>query len=98
MQNKHKYSNDLVLWRQRMRFTQLQVSRLLGKKDTRWLSKLELGERLPGLLTSLKLAAVYRVPVDFLYHKRYCEYRQQIRDREEDLAIGTQGILFGGSV
>lgn len=93
---KYKYPNNLIIYRQRMRFTQAQVAHLLGHGDTKRISDLELGKRLPALQTSLRLAIIYRVPVDFLYFEMYSSYRDQIRARERTLKVGRQGSLFGG--
>jgi len=82
---KHKNTNDLILYRERMGFTQRHVAILLGLKGTALLSRLEAGDRLPHLTTALKLAAIYRVPVDFLYSGLYHKLRTATRLREEQL-------------
>lgn len=95
---KYKHPNNLIIYRQRMGFTQAQVAQLLGQRDTKRVSNLELGRRLPSLPTSLRLAVIYRVPVDFLYADLYANYREQIRERERTLSLGRQGLLFGGDL
>ena len=95
---KYKYPNNLVIYRQRIRFTQAQVAQLLGHRDSKRVSNLELGRRLPSLQTSLRLAIIYRVPVDFLYPEMYSAQREQIRAREQTLGLGRQGTLFGGEL
>ena len=97
---KQKYShpNHLIIYRQRMGFTQAQVAQLLGHRDSKRISNLELGRRLPSLQTSLRLAIIYRVPVDFLYSEMYSAHREQIRAREQTLDLGRQGALFGGEL
>ena len=96
LKQKYKHPNNLIIYRQRMGFTQAQVAQLLGQRDTKRISNLELGRRLPSLPTSLRLAVIYRVPVDFLYSDLYSSFRDQIRDREKMLSLGRQGSLFGG--
>ena len=95
---KYKYPNNLIIYRQRIHFTQAQVAQLLGHRDSKRVSNLELGRRLPSLQTSLRLAVIYRVPVDFLYSEMYSAHREQIRAREQTLDLGRQGTLFGGEL
>ena len=85
MSSKNKHINNLVLYRERMGFTQQHVATLLGKSDPTVLSKFEQGHRLPSFVTALKLAIIYRVPVDFLYSELYSELRKAIREREQRL-------------
>ena len=86
MKNKRKYKNDLVLYRERIGFTQMHVARLLSMRDTTLLSKLEQGHKLPNLFVALRLAALYRVPVDFLYPALYKSIREVLRQRESDMS------------
>ncbi len=90
-QNKHP--NDLVRYRQRFRLSQRQVATLLGHKDAAQLSKFETGSSLPSLLTALRLAIIYRAPVDFLFADIYRSERELIRQRESSLAPQGQGVL-----
>ena len=85
MSSKNKQINNLVLYRERMGFTQQHVAMLLGTGNSSLLSKFEQGHRLPSFITALKLAVIYRVPVDFLYSELYSEIRKTIRSREEKL-------------
>jgi transcriptional regulator with XRE-family HTH domain len=84
MQHK-KHSNSLVLYRLRMGFSKKYVSALLKHKNTSVISKLEQGRALPTLPTALKLAVIYRIPVDFLYEAMYSNTRNEIRSRESRL-------------
>lgn len=90
---KNKYPNHLVRYRKRMRFSQEHAAHLLSKESRATLSRLELGERLPTFLTALKLGAIYRVPVEFLYRDQYLKVRSEVRRQEEVVAGGTQGEL-----
>lgn len=80
---KKRLANDLVHYRERFGFTQRQVAELLGERHTTLLSKLEQGVRLPTLLVALKLAVIYRAPVDFLYSEIYSNLKAKIRAKEE---------------
>jgi transcriptional regulator with XRE-family HTH domain len=80
-QNKHP--NDLVSYRRRLRLSQIEVAKLLGHKTARHVSELELGHHLPSIPTALRLGAIYRVPVDFLFSHMYMRFRAQIRSAEE---------------
>ena len=90
---KHK-QNNLVLYRRRMGFTQKQVARLLGQRDTSMVSHYEHGRALPPLAVALSLEIVYRVPVAFLFPNMYDELKRQIRQQEESLAGIGQRPLF----
>jgi len=91
-QNKHP--NDLIVYRLRMGFSRKYVAGLLRHKNSSLVSKLELGHALPSLETALKLATIYRIPVDFLYSDLYRGLRQQIRSRESRLRAPQQATLF----
>jgi len=92
VQNKHP--NDLILYRLRMGFSRKYVAGLLQHKNTSLLSKLEEGLALPSLVTALKLAVIYRIPVDFLYSQQYRSLRDQIRSQESKLRKPKQATLF----
>ena len=83
MSQTNKHPNDLARYRRRMRFSQAEAARLLGHKHAQHLSELELGHHFPSLTTALKLAVIYRVPVDFLFSKLYMGFRTNIRAEEE---------------
>ena len=77
-----------------MRFSQKQVSWLLGHRDTSMLSRYERGRSFPPLVTSLRLEIIYRVPVAFLFPALYKDLKQQIRGQEELMRQPVQGELF----
>jgi transcriptional regulator with XRE-family HTH domain len=76
------HPNDLQLYRERLRFSRKHVARLLQHRTSSGVSRLELGRRLPPLMTALRLAAIYRVPVEFLYPQMYSEIRDSVRGLE----------------
>lgn len=84
------FPNDLEIYRKRMHLSQMQVAHFLGHSHTSSLSKLEQGRSLPTLRTALKLAAIYRVPVDFLYSRLYMTERDEIRSLENEAFGGPQ--------
>ena len=86
-------TNDLVLYRRRMGFSQKQVARLLGHHDTSMVSHYEHGRSFPRLPVALKLEIILRVPVAFLFPGLYDEIKLHIRNEEEAIA-GGQGQLF----
>ena len=77
-----------------MGFTQEQVIRLLGYKRRNAMWILESGRSVPSLTTALKLAAIYRAPVEFLFHETFLRYREEVRKREETLPARGQQSLF----
>ena len=82
--------NDLQIYRNRMRLSRKQVAHLLGHQMTSSLARLELGHSVPSLRTALRLAAICRVPVDFLYPRLYINERDQIRRLEEQISNKLQ--------
>jgi transcriptional regulator with XRE-family HTH domain len=76
-----------------MQFTKEQVAKLLGHKSPRTLARLERGCNLPGVATLFRLSAILRVPAEFLYQDLYATLRQEIRNREEHMPVGQQGVL-----
>ena len=89
----NKHPNSLLHYRKRMRLTQEHVAQLLGHKVRNAISSLESGYALPSLNTALKLAIIYRVPVDFLYSETYARFRAEIREREKTIGLPRQGVL-----
>jgi len=87
-------TNNLVLYRRRMGFSQKQVARLLGHRDTSMVSHYEHNRALPPLAVALGLEIIYRVPVAFLFPSMYDELKRQIRHDEECLAGPSQRTLF----
>ena len=85
--------NNLVLYRRRMGFTQKQVARLLGQRDTSMVSHYEHGRALPPLAVALSLEIVYRVPVAFLFPNMYDELKRQIRQQESLAGIGQRPLF-----
>ena len=90
---KHQ-QNNLILYRKRMGFTQRQVARLLGHRDTSMVSHYERGRSLPPLIVALGFEIIFRVPVAFLFPALYDTLKQQIRRQEESFAGTNQRPLF----
>jgi len=77
-----------------MGFSQKQVARLLGHRDTSMVSHYEHRRALPPLAVALGLEIIYRVPVAFLFPSMYDDLKRQIRHDEECLAGPSQRPLF----
>jgi len=77
-----------------MGFTQKQVARLLGHRDTSMISHYEHGRALPPTAVALGLEIIYRVPVAFLFPKMYDDMKKQIRAKEEERTASGQQSLF----
>ncbi len=90
---KHKHKNLLAHYRKRMRFTQAQASRLAGCRSHSVIGSFEAGRSHPRLETALKLAIIYRVPVEFLYHDLFVRLREKIRIEEEHTSVGQEGVF-----
>lgn len=78
--------SDPVHYRKRMKFTQLQVMSILGWKNKKGLAQIESGKVVPTLTTALKLAIIYRVPVEFLFASLHRRLLHQMRSREQSMA------------
>jgi transcriptional regulator with XRE-family HTH domain len=76
-----------------MGFTQKQVARLLGHRDTSMVSHYEHGRSNPPLPVALSLEVILRVPVAFLFPQLYDEIKQRIR-RAEETPQGGQNTLL----
>jgi transcriptional regulator with XRE-family HTH domain len=94
MDSHKQKQNKLVLYRRRMGFSQKQVSRLLGQRDTSMVSHYEHGRSLPPLPVALSLEIIYRVPVAFLFPGIYDGLKVRIRALEELLVAPGQRPLF----
>ena len=86
-------TNHLAHYRKRMKFTQLQVLSILGWKNKKGLCRIESGNVIPTLTTALKLAIIYRVPVEFLFQNLHRQTLEQMRAREQALAPVGQRAL-----
>jgi DNA-binding XRE family transcriptional regulator len=82
----NKHDNRLEYFRRRMRFTTTYVAHLLGHKDTSTYCDYERGDRLPSLINAMRLGAILRVQVEFLFPSLYDGLRAEIRAEEERLA------------
>ena len=77
-----------------MGFSQKQVARLLGHRDTSMVSHYEHGRALPPLAAALALEIILRVPVAFLFPVMYDDLKHHIRKMEEEQAGPASGHLF----
>ncbi len=77
-----------------MGFSQKHVARLLGHPNVQMVSNYERGHSLPPVLTALRLEIIYRVPLAFLYGRVYHAMQKEIREKEEQLRLPSQQVLF----
>ena len=75
--------NYLRKYRKAAGFTQRQVARILGFKDTSMISRWEKGVCLPKLETIFKLAVIYRTMVEALFIDLLRGIRIAVHKREE---------------
>ncbi len=94
VENKNQHPNDLVLYRQRLGLTQKEVAHRLGHRNTARVSKHELGQSIPTLISALELSAVYRAPIEFLFSQITLSQREKVRAKELKLHPVGQGTLF----
>ncbi len=93
-QTKIKHQNRLDYFRRRMRFSTSHIGHLLGHKDSSTYCDYERGDRMPTLVNALRLSAILRTPVEFLFPSLYDGLRNAIRAEEELLAAPSQTVLF----
>ena len=82
MPTKH-HPNSLRKIRLERGYNQLEAAEIMGFRDAIQLSRWEQGERLPNLLSALKLSAAYSSSVDFLFHDISFQLRKDITTRRE---------------
>jgi transcriptional regulator with XRE-family HTH domain len=93
--DENQNTNQLSAYRRRMQYSQKRVASLLVLSDSATLSRYEQGHLLPSLSTALRLSAIYRVPVEFLFQGLYVKIREEVRATEMALPSGPrQGLLF----
>ena len=90
---KQRQKNDLVHYRRRLRFSQERVAALLGQKKRGLLWEYESGTILPSLPVALRLAAVYRAPVEFLFRDLFLSHQRQVRELEETMGADKKREL-----
>ena len=91
--NKNDRQNDLRYYRLRFGYSQKRAARILGHKGPQKISNYEQGRHLPNLHTAFKLAALYRVPVDFLYLDFFKSVLSEVRQNEEQLYARMRGNI-----
>ena len=94
MNPRKNQQNNLILYRKRMGFTQRQVARILGYRDTSMVSHYERGRSLPPLMVALGFEIIFRVPVAFLFPTLYDELKRQVRSEEQSMAGTNRRPLF----
>lgn len=80
---KETKTNNRFLWqaRQRSGLAQKTIAHLLGRKFTDEISRYENGQRIPTLITALKLEIIYRVPVRLLFYEIYRNCNWQVGEK-----------------
>lgn len=71
------YSNSLSYFRKQSGYTQAQVARKIGVKDSRTISKWERGRTQPDLINLFKLSALYGTLADRLYFSLSLKIRNE---------------------
>ena len=87
------YPNRLLLYRERLGYTQEQLATLVGCQRKQTIRRIESGNTVPGIFTALRLSAALRAPVEFLYHETYLNLREEVRAEEYRMPRGQQGLL-----
>jgi len=93
MRSNKNQTNQIVIYRRRMGFTQEHVAHLMGFQSATMLSRYEHGRSLPPLPRALALGAILRVPVEFLFPALYEGLRKAIRTAEEQFSGPIQQRL-----
>lgn len=77
--------NQLWLYRRRLGFTQKQVAAMVGYHSAADICHYERGAKLPSLVTALKLEAIYRTPVAFLFYDLFARLRREVQAKEAEV-------------
>jgi transcriptional regulator with XRE-family HTH domain len=80
-----KIKQQLRQARSRCGLEQKQVAYLLEKNGPSQISRYESGERLPSLITALKLGIIYHTPVRILFQALYEQFQSEINERRKKL-------------
>jgi len=68
-----------------MGYSQKEVAKILGHRDQSQICNWEKGVKRPNLDNILKLSALYRVPVEYLFFNLFQSLREELRAREEKI-------------
>jgi transcriptional regulator with XRE-family HTH domain len=79
--------NSLRRYRRGRGMKQKEVAKLLGIKSASMISRWENGASLPSTENVFRLSVIYRTMVDALYMDYLTRLKDEIRKREEILAI-----------
>ena len=86
-----KYPNDLLRYRERLGLTQEHLVHLVRCRRAQTICRKERGATMPGLVTSFRLSAALRGPVEFLRSQTFINLRNQVRAAEEHI-LGTLAV------
>ena len=89
--SKQKLKNHLGHYRRRLHLSQEKVAALLGQKYRGLIWEYESGQILPSLQNALRLAAIYRTPVEFLFRELFLRHQEQVRELEESIEAVAEG-------
>ena len=78
------FYNHLGKYRRRIGYSQKDVSQILGFSDQSQVCRWEKGIKLPGVLNLLKLSALYRVPITFLFIDWFRQIKEEVMALEEE--------------
>jgi len=65
-------------------YTQIEVAKILGIKNSSKISKWEKGECFPNLINALKIAILYRVMVDSIFIDHLRHLREEMLKKEQE--------------
>ena len=88
-----KCKNDLAHYRRRLGFSRAKVLRLLGEARRARVGEYEVSKSMPTLRIALRLSAIYRVPVEFLYRELYLSQQESVRSLEATLPQERRNML-----
>lgn len=78
-----KIPNQIRRYRKQRHFKLKDVALLMGLKSQANLSHLESGRKKASLITALKLSAVLKCPVEFLYPDLFNSIRKEVLERKQ---------------
>ncbi len=91
--SKQKSKNHLAHYRRRLHLSQEKVAALLGQKRRGLIWEYESGQIMPSLSNVLRLAAIYRAPVEFLFRELFLKQQQEVRNLEQAIGPDIGSVL-----
>lgn len=86
-------SSPLALRRKRLGYEQKQIAVLLGQNSIHQICRYETGQRIPSLKVAIKLAVLYRLPLQVLFEDYFRQCREELKNRLKNSGLAGKTDL-----